>query len=460
PPRAVWRRDRRFFDKPRPLLWHNGAMASMHRQLRRLAAPLILANLSVPLLGMVDTAVVGHLEDPEPLGAVAIGATLFGFLYWGFGFLRMGTTGLTAQEVGGGGAVELVLLRGLLLAGLIGGGLVALQGLLGRIGLDLLAPGPEVRPLAETYFAIRIASAPAALIHYVVAGWFLGRENGRVPLLLMVLVNGLNAALDAVLVLGFGLGVAGVATASVVAEYVAAGLGLFLVGRAGGLARPVAGWRAVGDGAALRRMVAVNRDLFIRTLVLLGAFAFFTRQGAAQGEVILAANAVLMNFQTLMAYALDGFAHATEALTGRTVGAGDRDGLRRAVAAAAQWSVGLAAGFAAAYLLAGEYLIAMLTGIPEVRETAATYLLWAAAAPLVAVAGFLFDGVFIGATWTRELRNAMLVVVFGIYLPAWWLLMPAFGNHGLWAAMILFLLARGVALGLLWPRRLAGVGAG
>ncbi|MFP4131735.1 MAG: MATE family efflux transporter [Thiohalospira sp.] len=432
----------------------------MHRQLRRLAAPLILANLSVPLLGMVDTAVVGHLEDPEPLGAVAIGATLFGFLYWGFGFLRMGTTGLTAQEVGGGGAVELVLLRGLLLAGLIGGGLVALQGLLGRIGLDLLAPGPEVRPLAETYFAIRIASAPAALIHYVVAGWFLGRENGRVPLLLMVLVNGLNAALDAVLVLGFGLGVAGVATASVVAEYVAAGLGLFLVGRAGGLARPVAGWRAVGDGAALRRMVAVNRDLFIRTLVLLGAFAFFTRQGAAQGEVILAANAVLMNFQTLMAYALDGFAHATEALTGRTVGAGDRDGLRRAVAAAAQWSVGLAAGFAAAYLLAGEYLIAMLTGIPEVRETAATYLPWAAAAPLVAVAGFLFDGVFIGATWTRELRNAMLVVVFGIYLPAWWLLMPAFGNHGLWAAMILFLLARGVALGLLWPRRLAGVGAG
>ncbi|MFP4606140.1 MAG: MATE family efflux transporter [Thiohalospira sp.] len=432
----------------------------MHRQLRRLAAPLILANLSVPLLGMVDTAVVGHLEDPEPLGAVAIGATLFGFLYWGFGFLRMGTTGLTAQEVGGGGAVELVLLRGLLLAGLIGGGLVALQGLLGRIGLDLLAPGPEVRPLAETYFAIRIASAPAALIHYVVAGWFLGRENGRVPLLLMVLVNGLNAALDAVLVLGFGLGVAGVATASVVAEYVAAGLGLFLVARAGGLARPVAGWRAVGDGAALRRMVAVNRDLFIRTLVLLGAFAFFTRQGAAQGEVILAANAVLMNFQTLMAYALDGFAHATEALTGRTVGAGDRDGLRRAVAAAAQWSVGLAAGFAAAYLLAGEYLIAMLTGIPEVRETAATYLPWAAAAPLVAVAGFLFDGVFIGATWTRELRNAMLVVVFGIYLPAWWLLMPAFGNHGLWAAMILFLLARGVALGLLWPRRLAGVGAG
>ncbi|MFP4694928.1 MATE family efflux transporter [Thiohalospira sp.] len=432
----------------------------MHRQLRRLAAPLILANLSVPLLGMVDTAVVGHLEDPEPLGAVAIGATLFGFLYWGFGFLRMGTTGLTAQEVGGGGAVELVLLRGLLLAGLIGGGLVALQGLLGRIGLDLLAPGPEVRPLAETYFAIRIASAPAALIHYVVAGWFLGRENGRVPLLLMVLVNGLNAALDAVLVLGFGLGVAGVATASVVAEYVAAGLGLFLVARAGGLARPVAGWRAVGDGAALRRMVAVNRDLFIRTLVLLGAFAFFTRQGAAQGEVILAANAVLMNFQTLMAYALDGFAHATEALTGRTVGAGDRDGLRRAVAAAAQWSVGLAAGFAAAYLLAGEYLIAMLTGIPEVREAAATYLPWAAAAPLVAVAGFLFDGVFIGATWTRELRNAMLVVVFGIYLPAWWLLMPAFGNHGLWAAMILFLLARGVALGLLWPRRLAGVGAG
>ena len=435
-------------------------MDSMHRQLRRLAAPLILANLSVPLLGMVDTAVVGHLEDPAPLGAVAIGATLFGFLYWGFGFLRMGTTGLTAQEVGGGGAVELVLLRGLLLAGIIGAGLIALQGPLGRIGLDLLAPGPEVRPLAETYFAIRIASAPAALVHYVVAGWFLGRENGRVPLLLMVLVNGLNAVLDALLVLGLGMGVAGVAFASLAAEYVAAGLGLALVARAGGLARPAAGWAAVRDGAALRRMVVVNRDLFVRTLVLLGAFAFFTRQGAAQGEVILAANAVLLNFQTLMAYALDGFAHATEALTGRTVGGGDREGLRRAVVAAAQWSAGLAVGFSAAYLVAGEYLIALLTGIPEVRAAAATYLPWAAAAPLVAVAGFLFDGVFIGATWTRDLRNAMLVVVFGIYLPAWWLLMPAFGNHGLWAAMILFLAARGVALGLLWPRRLAGVGGG
>jgi MATE family multidrug resistance protein len=206
--------------------------------------------------------------------------------------------------------------------------------------------------------------------------------------------------------------------------------------------------------------VVVNRDLFVRTLVLLGAFAFFTRQGAAQGEVILAANAVLLNFQTLMAYALDGFAHATEALTGRTVGGGDREGLRRAVGAAAQWSAGLAVGFSAAYLFAGEYLIALLTGIPEVRTAAATYLPWAAAAPLVAVAGFLFDGVFIGATWTRDLRNAMLVVVFGIYLPAWWWLMPAFGNHGLWAAMILFLAARGVALGLLWPRRLAGVGGG
>jgi MATE family multidrug resistance protein len=274
----------------------------------------------------------------------------------------------------------------------------------------------------------------------------------------MVLVNGLNAALDALLVLGLGMGVAGVAFASLAAEYVAAGLGLALVARAGGLARPAAGWAAVRDWAALRRMVVVNRDLFVRTLVLLGAFAFFTRQGAAQGEVILAANAVLLNFQTLMAYALDGFAHATEALTGRTVGGGDREGLRRAVVAAAQWSAGLAVGFSAAYLVAGEYLIALLTGIPEVRAAAATYLPWAAAAPLVAVAGFLFDGVFIGATWTRDLRNAMLVVVFGIYLPAWWLLMPAFGNHGLWAAMILFLAARGVALGLLWPRRLAGVG--
>lgn len=427
--------------------------AATARELRRLAIPLIVANLSVPLLGMVDTAVVGHMDDPEPLGAVAIGGVLFSFLYWGFGFLRMGTTGLTAQAVGSGSGEARVLQQGLLLALAIGLTLILFRHPIGLAGLGLLAPGEGVRPLAETYFDIRILSAPAALIHYVVAGWFLGRQNARVAVILLLVTNGLNIVLDLLFVVGFGWGVAGVAWASVIAEYSAAGLGLLLVVRARGLIRPAEGWGAVLDGPSLRRMVAVNRDLFVRTLLLLSAFAFFTRQGARQGEVILAANAVLMNFQTFMAYALDGFAHATESLAGRAVGRGRRAELRRVVRAAARWTMGLAGAFTLGYLLLGSVIIALLTGIPEVREAAGNYLVWAALAPLVAVWGFLMDGVFIGATWTRTLRNAMVVSV-AVYLAAWAVLMPIFGNHGLWLAFLLFLAARSTTLGVAYGRRL------
>jgi MATE family multidrug resistance protein len=422
-------------------------------ELRRLALPLIFANLSVPLLGMVDTAVVGHMDEPTPLGAVAIGGVLFSFLYWGFGFLRMGTTGLTAQAVGRGEGEARVLQQGVLLALAIGLTLILFRLPIGTAGLGLLAPGERVRPLAETYFDIRILSAPAALTHYVVAGWFLGRQNARVAVALLLVTNGLNIALDLIFVVGFGWGVAGVAGASVIAEYSAAGLGLLLVARAHGLARPAGGWRAVLDGPSLRRMVAVNGDLFVRTLLLLSAFAFFTRQGARQGEVILAANAVLMNFQTFMAYALDGFAHATESLAGRAVGRRRRAELRRVVRAAGQWSIGLALAFTLGYLLLGSGLIALLTGIPEVRETAGDHLVWAALAPLVAVWGFLMDGVFIGATWTRPLRNAMFVSV-AVYLAAWAVLMPIFGNHGLWLAFLVFLAARSATLGVAYGARL------
>ncbi|MGM0477233.1 MAG: MATE family efflux transporter, partial [Pseudomonadota bacterium] len=405
------------------------------------------------LLGMVDTAVVGHLDDPEPLGAVAIGGVLFSFLYWGFGFLRMGTTGLTAQAVGSGEGEARVLQQGLLLALAIGLVLILFRLPIGSAGLGLLAPGEGVRPLAETYFDIRILSAPAALIHYVVAGWFLGRQNARVAVVLLLVTNGLNIVLDLLFVVGFGWGVAGVAGASVIAEYGAAGLGLLLVARARGLMRPEGGWRAVLEMESLRRMVAVNGDLFVRTLLLLSAFAFFARQGARQGEVILAANAVLMNFQTFMAYALDGFAHATESLAGRAVGRRRRAELRRVVRAAGQWSIGLALAFSLGYLVLGSGLIALLTGIPEVRASAESHLIWAALAPLVAVWGFLMDGVFIGATWTRTLRNAMFVSV-AVYLAAWAALMPIFGNHGLWLAFLLFLAARSATLGVAYGARL------
>ena len=421
----------------------------VHIDVWRLAGPMILSNLTIPVLGMVDTAVVGHLSEPYYLGAVAIGSLIFSFVYWAFGFLRMGTTGQVAQAHGRDDHTEIrsAFARAFCLALVLACVMLAFQAPIHWLAMLLLDASPEVELYAGEYFFVRIWSAPASLINYVLIGWFLGMQNARGPLYLLLLINIINIALDLWFVWGLGLGVAGVAWASVIAEYLGVVLGLWLVARE--LRLYPGQWlkAQIFNAAKLRQMLLLNQNIMIRTLCLIFSFAFFTAQGAKHGDLILAANAVLMNFQTFMAYALDGFAHAAEALVGKAVGKRNQDEFKRAVHTAAIWSVGLAAGFVFAYGLFGRLLVELLTDIEAVREVAYQFLPWLVIAPILSVWSYLFDGVFIGATWSAEMRNTMLIATFLCFLPAWYFL-QGFGNHGLWAALMVFMIARGVAMAI------------
>jgi MATE family multidrug resistance protein len=418
------------------------------REVGGLAWPLILSNITVPLLGLVDTAVLGHLARADYLGAATLGATLFSFLYWGFGFLRMGTTGLTAQARGSDDwhGVSRLLGQGWLMATAIGLILIAVHPPLIRLGLWLLDGSPAVTELAHRYAAIRIASAPAVLANYAILGWALGLGRSRVALGLMVVNNGLNILLDLVFVVGLGMTVEGVALGSVLADYgaLATGIGWALFAarrwqlprRPGGLLA----WRQY------RQLFQVNAALFVRTLCLLFAIAFFHSQGARLGDTLLAANAVLMQFILITAYGLDGFAHAAESLVGRSIGANDAVAFRRRLGAAALWSAVTATLASLAFGLGGEALVGLLTSLPEVRAVAATYLPWMVAMPLLAAGSYLLDGVFVGATRTRAMRDTMIVAL-AIYLPCWYAT-TGLGNHGLWLAFSAFTLARSLGLGL------------
>jgi len=416
---------------------------------------MILSNVTVPLLGIVDTAVMGHLEHPRYLAGVAIGATIFSFLFIGLNFLRMGTTGLAAQAYGAGDAGEqrTVLVQALLVALAMALLLLVAQRPVGRIGLLLLGPAPDVVAPAWTYFTVRIWAAPAALANFALIGWFIGMQNTRLPLALMLTVNVTNIALSVLFVVGLGYRTGGVAAASVIAEYAGLALGLAQVRRL--LPRDIrTDWARVKSRERLKRMLGVNANLLVRTLSLMFVFGFVTAQGARFGTAVLAANAILMQFQYLMAYALDGFAHAAEALAGRAQGAGDPAAFRRAVALSLQWTIGVAAAFCAVYALAGTGIVALMTGQPELRRVAAEYLPWIIASPLVSAWSFLFDGVFVGATWAAAMRNTMLLSAFAVFLPFFYLTQwLALGNHGLWLAFIAFMAARGLSMGWIYRRR-------
>ncbi len=426
----------------------------------RLAAPIIVSNFTVPLLGAVDTAVVGHLDEAYYLGAVAVAALIFNFLYWGFGFLRMSTTGFTAQAHGAddGDEVRAALARALIVAAGLALVILLVQRPVLAIALRLIEASPEVEEHARTYFAIRIWGAPAALGNYVVLGWFLGRQNARAGLALQVVINGLNIALDLVFVVGLGLAVAGVAMATLIAEYAGLALGLAMVAVA--LRRLGGRWRGahILDAPRLRRMAAVNRDIFVRTLCLVSAFAYLTAQGAKMGDAILAANAVLLNMVHFMSYGLDGFAHATEALVGRAVGARDRAAYRGAVRASTALALATAAAFAAVFALFGTAIIDALTGVAEVRAAARAVLPWMIVAPLVSVWSYQLDGIFIGAVRSAEMRNAMIASLV-VFVAAVTALKPAMGNHGLWLAFLVFMVARTATLGAYWPRIERSLGA-
>ena len=424
-----------------------------HRRVWRLAWPMVVSNLSVPLLGAVDTAVIGHLPEPHFLGAVAVGALIFNTLYFGCNFLRMGTTGLTAQAYGARDfdAARATLARALLIALVLAAALLALQGPIGWLAFYLVEPSEAVAGEGMRYFFIRIWGAPAALANIALVGWFIGMQNTRAALALLLTVNGINIVLDLVLVLGFGLAVAGAAWATVAADYSGLILGAAvtarLANRHGGRWHP----RHVLDTVAMRRFLGINRDIFLRTLFVITAFALFTTLSARQGDVVLAANAVLLNFVVFFNFAYDGFAFAAEALTGRALGAQRRTDLARAIRACLLWCLALALLTLAVYGVAGAPIVRALTDIDDVRTVAYDYLPWLIALPLVAVWGIFFDGVFTGVTRTADMRNTMMLA-FVVFVPCAWLLREPMGNHGLWLAMTLLYAVRGIGLGAIYVR--------
>ena len=415
-----------------------------------IALPMIASNLTIPLLSLVDTAVVGHLEHPWYLGGVALGSSLISLLFLLLGFLRMSTTGLTAQAYGADNktAIRNSLLQASLIALLLALVLLLLHPFIMPIVHIYSDAGSEVLEQAGIYFQLRIWSAPAALLNMVLLGWFLGMHNARYPMWLLLWNQSLNIVLDLVFVLGFGWQVAGVAAASVIADYSTLLLGLYLLRRlwqAQQLGR--VNWLQLKQLSGYRRLFALNRDIFIRSLCLQLVFAFIAFRGASLGDTVVAANAVLLSFLMLVSYALDGFAYAAEAMTGKAVGAKDQRDLQLLFAILAQWGLVLGVLFSLLFWLGGPALIALLTSIEAVQSAAAAYLPWLIALPLLSVWSYLLDGIYIGATKARAMRNAMLLSFAGFVLC--YATLHSLDNHALWLALSLFMLLRGLTLA--WP---------
>lgn len=431
----------------------NGADRGSLIRVWHLAWPVILSNVTTPLLGLVDTAVVGRLPGPEYIGAVAIGAAAFTGIFWMFGFLRMGTTGFIAQAMGTDDFTEVraILGRAVLIAILFGAMLVALQQPLWAGAVHLLDPSATVEALAEQYFTIRVWTGPATLVNYALLGFFIGLQRPRLALAIQIWLNGVNILLDLLFVIGLDMGVPGVAWATLIGEYSAAILGLVVALR---VLRPHGGrfsWPAILDPMQCRRLLSANFDIFVRTACLIIAFSWATRVGARLGDLALAANAILMQMVHLLAYGLDGFAFAAEALVGGALGARSLNALRQAVVASTIWALVVSAGVALTYLVAGPLLIALMTDQPDIQSAAETYLVWIVIYPLLAIWCYQLDGIFIGATQTAEMRNAMILSL-GVFVVAILTLPDLFGNHGLWASLSILNIARTVTLGAYYRR--------
>ncbi|GIU03938.1 MATE family efflux transporter [Shewanella glacialipiscicola] len=429
----------------------NGAK---NRQLLALALPMILSNITIPLLGLVDTAVIGHLSEAYYLGGVAVGSTIITLIIWLLGFLRMATTGLVAQAFGADDlpAQHKLLVQGAMLALLLGVGVIAMQVPILNLALGLSEASSEVERYCREYFQVRIWSTPFALLNLVMLGWLLGRQQPKAAMWQLILANLANIILDVIFVLGFGWGVKGAALASVFADMTAFSVALTMVlqqlKRATDfqLSQLLTHVTFAGYGKLLR----LNTDIFIRSLCLQIAFAFMTFHGAGLGDNTVAANAVLLNLLLLISYALDGIAYYAEAEVGRAYGQKQAKQLKEAVILAWCWSAITALGFCAFFGLFGSKIIALLTSINEVRTTAQTYLIWLIFLPLWSFSSYLFDGVYIGAAKGKVMRNSMILATFGAFFPTWYLLQqllsPEQGNHALWAAISAFMIVRSLTL--------------
>jgi MATE family multidrug resistance protein len=429
-----------------------------HKRVLGVAVPIVLANATIPILGAVDTAVVGQLGLAVPIGAVGIGAIIITAIYWLFGFLRMGTTGLTAQAIGSGDKSETsaLLVRGIVI-GLVAGLILIITQVPLFLGALQLSPASiEVEGLAQKYLEIRVYSAPAAIALFGITGWLIAKEKTRAVLLLQLVLNGINIALDLVFVLKLGWGVEGVAIATLIAEWSGLIFGLWLA-REGFNNGYWKNWLQIFDRVRLIQMAKVNSDIMIRSILLEISFVSFLFLGSSFDDATLAANQVLIQFLNITAYALDGFAFAAEALVGQALGAKNRPLFRRAVVMTSQWGLGSVILMALAFFVFGNSIINIMTTAQDVRTVGYEYLPWMVIAPLAGAAAWMLDGIFIGATRTADMRN-MMFISFCIYLIALAILLPKYGNHGLWASLIIFSLARGITLGFKYPRLEASVG--
>ena len=425
-------------------------MNQNNREILQIALPSIVSNSTVPLLGLIDVTIVGHLGSASYIGAIAVGGMLFNIIYWIFGFLRMGTGGMTSQAYGRKDDAETVrlLTRSTGVGMFIALSLILLQYPIERIAFTFIDTTPEIERLASLYFRICIWGAPAVLGLYSFTGWFIGMQNSRYPMFIAITQNVVNILTSLVLVYGFDMKIEGVAIGTLVAQYAGFFIALGLWQHRYQALRPYAQLACLKDKEAMRRFFQVNRDIFFRTLCLVAVTVFFTSAGAAQGEVVLAVNTLLMQLFTLFSYIMDGFAYAGEALAGKHIGAENRIALRQMVRQLFVWGIALSLGFTLLYGIGGEGFLGLLTNEESVIQASTTYFYWVLAIPLAGFAAFLYDGIFIGATATSLMLRAMIVAsvaFFTIYFGC----REAMGNHALWLAFIAYLILRGVVQGFL-----------
>ncbi|MFA8451579.1 MAG: MATE family efflux transporter [Bacteroidales bacterium] len=414
----------------------------------RLAFPNIVNNLSIPLVGIVDLALMGHLTSVKYLDAVAIGTLIFNFIYSGLSFLRMGTSGMTAQEYGAKNGKGIIqnLARSLSVAMGLAFVLIILQKPIGWVSLSLLDSSPEIESLAKHYFDIRIFAAPATLGLYALSGWFIGMQNSKFPMYIALVVNLFNIAANSLFIFVFGMNSNGVALGTLIAQYGGFFFALFLFWKSYRKHLAFFSWNNLWDLKAFKRFFSINSDIFIRSICLIFALSYFTAQSAKISDHILAVNTILFQFFLVFSYFIDGFAYAAEAIVGKEIGRKNYKSLTQTIQKLFLWGLIVSFPFTLFFLGGSGFFLSLLTNNKDIIEASKPYVIWSSIVPLLTFAAFIWDGIFVGATATKAMRNTLLISTFIIYLPACYFLQPIFGNHGLWIALLLFMAARGIAL--------------
>lgn len=420
----------------------------MNKQILRLALPNIITNITVPLLGMVDIAIVGHIGNASHIGAIAIGTMIFNLIYWNFGFLRMGTSGFTAQAYGANNLDEAlrIMIRGIAIALSAALLLILLQYPIAQVCRHVVKSSPDVMRLALTYFYVRIWAAPATLGLYVFKGWFIGMQNSKLPMWIAIILNIINIVFSLLFVIVWKMGIIGVALGTVLAQYSGLVMAIVLWFKKYGYLRSRINIKGSLKLAEMRQFFKVNGDIFLRTLCLVAVFSFIPAISAFMGDSILAANTLLMQLFTLFSYIMDGFAYAGESLVGRYIGAKDKQMLRKSVQYLLRWGIILTGAFTIAYYFWGTDILSILTNDKSVIAEAMNYMLWTILVPITGFSAFLFDGIYIGATASKPMRNIMFLATAGFFA-GYYILSPIWGNNGLWISFLIFLSLRG---GLMW----------